>query len=205
MKRRRGRALGLAALGAALAGPAQAGGGAEPGAYCPLPEKGEVPKCMAPARAEYSDYFAALERGQLADADAAQIEQAVAEGAASEHAYLALSSLTYGYYQLARREAERPEQDPEVALRLARWNALLERAYESSPEDDDYREAVHQAAQELRVRAPIELPCQDAQGAPAACNSTEGVLRGLEAADDRAGIRGALERLLRRFFGGDSA
>lgn len=205
MRRGRGAALGLAGLAAALAGPAQAGGGATPGAYCPLPERGEVPQCMAPAQAEYSDYFAALERGKLADADAAQIEQAVAEGAKSEHAYLALSSLTYGYYQLARREAERPEQDPEVALRLSRWNALLERAYEASPEDDAYRTAVQRAAQELRLRAPIQLPCQDAQGAPTACSSTEGVLRGLEAADDRAGIRGALERLLRRFFGGDSA
>jgi hypothetical protein len=198
-------ALLLAGLAAGLAGPARAGGAATPGAYCPLPEKGEVPKCMAPAQATYSDYFAALERGQLADADTAQLEQTVAEGAASGHAYLALSSLTYGYYQLARREAGRPEQDPEVALRLARWNTLLERAYAASAEDDEYRRAVRRAARELRERAPIQLPCQDAEGAPAACSSTESVLRGLEAADERAGIRGALERLLRRFIGGSSA
>jgi len=205
VSRPRVRALGLAGLAAALTAPAYAGEGSKPGAYCPLPEKGEVPQCMAPAQAEYSDYFAALERGTLADADTAQLEQTVAEGAASEHAYLALSSLTYGYYQLARREAERPEQDPAVALRLARWNALLERAYAASPEDDPYRDAVHRAAKDLRRRAPIQLPCQDANGAAAACSSTESVLRGLEATDDRAGIRGALDRILRRFFGGDSA
>jgi hypothetical protein len=155
---------------------------------------------MAPAQQTYSDYFRALASGALADADTAQLEQTVAEGAASEHAYLALSSLTYGYYELARREAGRPEQDPEVALRLARWNALLERAYVASSEDDAYRAAVQRAALELRDRAPITLPCQDAHGAPAECSSTEGVLRGLQAADERAGLRGALERLLRRFF-----
>jgi hypothetical protein len=190
----------LASLALTLAAPVSAGGGAEPGAYCPLPEKGEVPQCMEPAQATYSSYYQALADGNLADADTAELEQTVAEGAASEHAYLALSSLAYGYYQLARREAGRPEQDPEVALRLARWNTLLERAYAASAEDVAYRDAVHRAALELRERAPITLPCQDASGAPAACSSTEGVLRGLETADERAGIRGALERLLRRFF-----
>ena len=197
-------ALLLAVLALTHSRPVSAGGGTEPGAYCPLPEKGEVPQCMEPAQATYSSYFRALADGNLADADSAQLEQTVAEGAASEHAYLALSSLTYGYYQLARREAGRPEQDPEVALRLARWNTLLERAYAASGEDLAYRAAVHRAARELRERAPIRLPCQDASGAPAACSSTEGVLRGLEAADERSGIRGALERLLHRFFGEES-
>jgi hypothetical protein len=192
-------------LALAFAAPARAGDSAEPGAYCPLPEKGEVPQCMAPARAEYSGYFEALERGELADADAAALEETVAAGAASEHAYLALSSLAYGYYQLAQREAGRPEQDPQVALRLARWNRLLERAYAVSEEDESYRHAVESAARELHARAPIALPCQDARGEPAACNSTESVLRGLEAADDRAGLRGAVERLMRRLFGGGSA
>jgi hypothetical protein len=160
---------------------------------------------MAPARETWTGYFDALDRGALGDADAAALERAVAEGSASEHAYLALSSLAYGYYQLARREAGRPQQDPAVTTRLARWNALLEHAYAQSPDDEAYRAAVRHAAEDLRVRAPIRLPCRDARGADSDCDSTESVLRGLDAADERAGIRGALERLLRRFFPGDSA
>ena len=199
MRRRRVAAL-LASLVAGAAGASHAGGGATPGAYCPLPEAGERPKCLAPARAAYSDYFAALDRGSLGDADAASLEAAVAQGAAAEHAYLALSSLAHGYYELARQEAARPEQDPEVALRLARWNDLLERAYAASPDDESYRAAVRRAATELRSRAPLPVPCVDERGAPSSCSSTESVLRSIDAADERAGIGGALGRLLRRFF-----
>jgi hypothetical protein len=199
VKRRRVAAL-VAGLAAGAAGAVHAGGGATPGAYCPLPEPGQQPRCLAPARETYADYFAALERGAIGDADAASVEAAVAQGAAAEHAYLALSSLAHGYYELALREAGRPEQDPEVTLRLARWNQLLERAYSASPEDADYRAAVRRAATELRERAPVALPCVDERGAPSSCSSTESVLRSLDAADERAGLRGALERLLRRFF-----
>jgi hypothetical protein len=155
---------------------------------------------MGPARETYTEYFSALDRGSLADADAAALEAEVAQGAAAEHAYLALSSLAHGYFEIARREAARPEQDPEVALRLARWNALLERAYAASPDDESYREAIRRAARELRERAPLQVPCRDERDAPAACSSTESVLRHIDAADDRAGMRGALERLLRRIF-----
>lgn len=198
------RSAALLALLAGLPGGAAAGGGGTPGAYCPLPDPGEVPKCMAPARATYTEYFTALDRGAVGDAEAATLEAAVAQGAAADHAYLALSSLAHGYYELARREAGRPEQDPQVALRLARWNGLLERAYAESEGDDAYRAAVRRAANELRLRAPIPLPCQDERGAESACSSTESVLRRIDAADERAGIRGALERLLRRLFPEDS-
>ena len=194
------RGGGAALLALLAAGASHAGGGATPGAYCPLPEPGERPKCLAPARATYTEYFAAIDRGAVADADVASLEAAVARGAAAEHAYLALSSLAHGYYELARREAGRPEQDPEVALRLARWNALLERAYAASPEDESYRAAVRRAATELRERAPLPVPCADEHGAPSSCSSTESVLRSIDTADEHAGIRGALERLLRRFF-----
>lgn len=198
MSSRRGVVSWLAAL--AAAGSAHAGGGATPGSYCPLPAPGEQPACLAPARAAFGDYFRALDRGALADADAATLEAAIAQGAAADHAYLALSSLAHGYYELARLEAERPEQDPEVALRLARWNDLLEHAYAASPDDERYRAAVRQAAEELRARAPVSLPCRDERGNASSCSSTESVLRSIDAADERAGMRGALERLLRRFF-----
>src|SRR5262249_40571350 len=139
-------------------------------------------------------------RGALGDADAATLEAAVAQGAAADHAYLALSSLAHGYYELARREAERPGQDPEVALRLAARNDLPGPADAASPDDARYRPPVRQAAQELHERAPVSLPCRDERDNAAACSSTENVLRSIDAADEHAGVRGALERLLRRFF-----
>ena len=33
------------------------------GAYCPLPEPGQVPQCLAPARAEFGDFFQAVDTG----------------------------------------------------------------------------------------------------------------------------------------------
>lgn len=196
----RRRAVSAVLAVCAAAAPALAGGGAAPGAYCPLPEPGQKPACLGPARQTYTEYFTALDAGAIADADAASLEAAVAQGAAAEHAYLALSSLAHGYFEIARREAARPEQDPEVALRLARWNALLERAYAASPDDESYRAAVRRAARELRDRAPLQVPCRDEHGAASECSSTESVLRNIDAADARAGVRGALERLLRRIF-----
>jgi hypothetical protein len=119
-----------------------------------------------------------------------------------ESAYLALSSLSYGYYRLAQRAAENQDADPEITARLARWNELLARAYRASPDDERYRAAVKQAALDLHERAPIDLPCAGSQGARS-CRSTEDVLREIEAASDRVGIRGALAGLLRRMFGGE--
>lgn len=186
------------------AGSAGAGKEIEPGAYCPLTEKGEVPKCLEPAQETYAEFFTALD-GEPDDAALAQVEQAVARGAEEERAYLALSSLTYGYYRLARQAALSETADPAVTARLARWNDLLANAYSESPDDARYRAAVRQAAEELRDRAPIAVPCRDAQGDTAECTSTESVLREFNAASDRVGIRGALERLLQRFFGAEAS
>lgn len=184
-----------------LASGAARAGGTGPGAYCPLPEKGEVRTCLAPAQETYADFFAALE-GDADDEALSGVEAAVARGAREERAYLALSSLAYGYYRLARRAAASDTTDPRVTSRLARWNDLLARAYRESPGDARYRAAVRQAAEDLSVRAPIRLPCRDDHGRPAACSSTESVLRGIDAARDEVGIRGALARVIRRFFGG---
>ena len=84
----------------------------------------------------------------------------------------------------------------------ARWNDLLELAYSRSPDDASYRAAVRRAAEDLSQRAPVPLPCRDAQGHESDCRSTEDVLRGFNARSDEVGIRGALDRLLRRLFGG---
>ena len=189
-----------AALG--LPPPAHAADAAQPGAYCPLPEPGQVPACLDPAKQAYGEFFEALDAGELHDAPLAGVEDAVARGADAEEAYLALSSLTYGYYRLAQRTAAAENADPVVVERLARWNGLLASAYRENASDAAYRASVERAARELRDRAPVLLPCRDAEGGEAACTSTEAVIRGFNATTEEVGMRGALERLLRRLFGG---
>jgi hypothetical protein len=179
-----------------------AGDPAAAGAYCPLPPPGQKPRCLGPAEAEYGEFFAALAGGLPADAATARVEADLAAGPASENAYLALSSVAYGYWQISERAAA-THPDPALAARLERWNALLRRAYAASPADAPYRAAVREAALDLRRRAaPVRLRCVDAAGATAECDSTEAVLRGLDAASGEVGLRGALERLLERLFGG---
>lgn len=201
------RLLGLAGL-LALSGGAQAADKKfVAGAYCPLPEKGEVPRCLGAAEDAYGEFFTALDGGVEAAEEGAlrPVEAAVAEGAGGEQAYLALSSLTHGYFRLAERAAKSEATDPELVARLARWNDLLARAYSGSEGDSEYRAAVRQAAEELNERTRVSLPCRGPQGEPSDCNSTEDVLRGFNAASDRVGIRGALERVIERFFGGDES
>jgi len=195
-------ALALALAGGLPAGAAAAGETVEPGAYCPLPKPGETPRCLEPARAEYGEFFAALAEEGVDEAGLARVEGDVEAGAASERAYLALSSLAYGYYQLSLQAAASERSDPQIVARLERWNALLGRAYRQSPEDAAYRRAVREAALDLQRRAPpVSLRCLDQGGAAVACDSTDAVMRGLDTAAGEVGIRGGLERLLRRLFG----
>jgi hypothetical protein len=200
----RGRLRGLLALGlASAAAGAWAGEAVVPGAYCPLPEPGQRPACLEPARARYAEFFAALGAGALDDARAATLEADLVAGAASERAYLALSSLAYGYYWMAERAARDPRTLPEVQSRLERWNEVLAAAYAASPADAAWRSAVREAAADVHRRAPpVALHCLDARGAPARCDSTEAVLRALSHERDRTGIRGALRSLVRRVRGG---
>ena len=190
-----------------------ASGDVEPGAYCPLPKQGEKPSCLEPAMDQYKDFFAALDDddASVGDADAklGRVERDLAAGASSENAYLALSSLTYGYYRLSLRAAAQESQgpaDPRVVARLERWNALLGAAYDASPEDERFRNAVHEAAQDLQHRAPpVRLRCVDESGDTVECTSTEAVIRGVNAAAGEVGIRGGLERLLERIMGGGAS
>jgi hypothetical protein len=175
------------------------------GAYCPFPEKGETPKCLEPAKDRYAEFFKALAAGRLSDADAAKLERDVASGASSKTPYLAISSLSYGYYQLAQRAAANPDEDPAVVARLERWNELLVRAYDMGAGDPSYRAAVREAALDLEQRGPrVMLGCVDELGRKSECNSTEAVLRGINQAEEKVGIRGALGRLFRRVLGGDN-
>jgi hypothetical protein len=188
------------ALGAPLAFGAQE---IEPGAYCPFPQEGETPECLEPAQDRYAEFFAALAAGDLSDEDVANLERDVASGAWSDTPYLAISSLSYGYYQLAQLAAANPDEDPAVVARLERWNELLVRAYDISGDDPSYRAAVREAALDLERRGPrVPLECVDERGQTTECNSTEAVLRGFNQAEEKIGIRGALGRLFQRVMGG---
>jgi len=184
--------------------PAFAAGDVKPGAYCPFPKKGEKPSCMEPAQQEYGEFFTALAEGdELSDEDVSRLERDVASGAKADTAYLAISSLSYGYFRLAQQAAANPGEDPAVVARLERWNELLAEAYDASSEDPTYREAVREAALDLQERAPaVVLDCANEHGETVACNSTEVVLRGFNRAGEQVGIRGALGRLLNRMLGG---
>jgi len=193
-------------VAAGLAGGAAAAGGdaRAAGAYCPLPAPGQRARCLDPAKSSYGEFFTALEAGTPAEADAVRLERDVAAGAASAQAYLALSSLAYGYWRLSER-AESEQADPQVAQRLERWNALLRQAYEASPEDARYRAALREAALDLQRRAPpVRVRCVSADGEAAECDSTEAVLRGIDATTGEVGLRGALSRLLARLLGSDT-
>jgi hypothetical protein len=175
------------------------------GAYCPLPPPGESARCLAPAQAAYGEFFEALESGVPAEAATARLDADLAAGPGSPNAYLALSSVAYGYWRLSERAAA-AQTDPALASRLESWNALLGQAYAASPAASSYRAAVREAALDLRRRAPpVRLRCVDADGASTACDSTEAVLRGIDAASGEVGLRGAFERFLERIFGGEGS
>jgi hypothetical protein len=180
----------------------RAAGGNQPGAYCPLPKKGETPLCLEPAIAEYSEFFSAIEEEDMSETRLARLEGDLAAGAEAENAYLALSSLAYGYYRLSQRVAAADYADPLFLARLEQWNALLAVAYEASGDDTDFRQAVREAALDLQRNAPpVRLRCADERGEAMECDSTDAVMRGIDAAANEVGIRGALERLLKRILG----
>lgn len=180
-----------------------AAGKVAPGSYCALPVKGETPKCLGPAIAEYGEFFTALGEEDVDAAQLERVERDLAEGG-SEKAYLALSSLAYGYWQLSRRAAAEPNSDPAIAEQLEQWNAVLAMAYEANPDDPKFRSAVREAALDLSKRAPpVRLRCIDEQGEASDCDSTDAVLRGLDAVAGEAGIGGGLQRLLERMFGAE--
>lgn len=172
------------------------------GAYCKIPEEGEASACLQNAQRSYTDFFRGLAQDRLSDVEAQRVERDVAEGAQSERSYEALSTLAYGYYRLARATSFRGGSDPETTARLEHWNELLSKAYATSEADPGYREAVRQAALDLRRRAPpMALHCTDAGGKPSRCDSTEAVVRAMGEVRDTTGVRGEIGRLVDRIFG----
>jgi len=174
-----------------------------PGAYCPLPKAGEVPSCLAGAQETYQGFFLGLEAGNLDEAEAARIEQDL-KGARPEKRFEALSSLSYGYFRLAGNVAGSERPNPALISRLERWNQLLGEAYAESEADPSYRAAVREAAVDLRRNVPaLGLRCADEQGRTTRCESTEAVIRAMDARRQETGLRGALSRLIQAVFPGD--
>ena len=200
MRRGRAAATLLALLLVAPLASRAAEGEIGPGSYCPLPREGEKPSCLEPAVAEYGEFFRAVDSGSIDAAELARVEGAVASGAASPQGYLALSSIAYGYYRLSQQAARTPEVDPAIAARLERWNALLGQAYDAS-QSDAWRTAVRAAALDLHRNAPSVPTCRDAQGAEVTCDSTDALMREIDAKAGEVGFRGGLERLLERILG----
>ena len=185
------RALLLLALVALPAGFARsdAGDPASAGAYCPLPEPGQVPQCLAPARAQFGDFFEAVESGNLEERESQRLEAALGGSASPEEAYLALSSLAYGYFRLAQRAAADPQARPELTERLERWNRVLVEAYAENSADPEFQQAVKLAARDIDTKAPTGGP-------------TSELLQQISQADGQSsGMRGALEGLIGRILG----
>lgn len=203
MRRRHSGALLAALLPLLPAAGAPAAGEVKPGAYCALPKSGETPTCLGPAMQEYGGFFTALGHDEVDAEEVERMQRDLTSGAGSEKSYLALSSLAYGYWRLSQLEAAQPGSNPAIAAQLEQWNAALAMAYEGSPDDPGFRAAVRAAALDLSRRAPpVRLRCVDEQGRSTECDSTDAVLRGLDAVAGEAGIGGGLQRLLERLFGG---
>jgi len=189
------RAAWLAA--GALALLAASGDPSRPGAYCPLPKAGEVPQCLAGAQETYEGFFLGVKGGELDPADAERVEAAVRSGEVD-----ALSSLSYGYFMLAKVQADAGSPNPALQARLERWNQLLTETWIQNEDDPRYREAVRAAAEDIHAHVPAQgLRCTDDQGQVTRCASTEAVIRAMDARRQETGLRGALARLLTALFG----
>jgi hypothetical protein len=177
---------------------AATGDPSKPGAYCPLPKAGEVPSCLAGAEQTYEGFFLGVREGEVDEEAAERVEAAVRGGEVE-----ALSSLSYGYFMLARAQAASSEPDPARQARLERWNQLLADAYANSEDDPRYRAAVREAAVDINANVPaLGLRCLDESGKETRCDSTEAVVRAIDLARQQTGLRGALSRLLGSIFGG---
>ncbi len=194
----------LAGLGPALE--ARGAGEIEAGAYCPLPQKGETPKCLEPAMREYGEFFTAVGEGKVDAESLARVEEALNAPDGSPKSYLALSSLAYGYWRLSERASGQEETHEEITDQLAQWNAVLGRAYDASAEDETFRMALREAALDLQAHAPpVRVSCLDDRGRATECSSTDVVVRGLDTAASDVGLRGGLRRLIQRWVGSDDS
>ena len=170
------------------------------GAYCPIPEPGETPSCQVPAREQYGEFFAAVESGRADPAQTTQIEAALSRTGDETGAYLALSSIAYGYYRLAHEASQQPHANPRLTARLMRWNELLTRVYGAESTPPALKAAVRTAAEDLGARVPpIGVTCT--AGREADCEAVRGLVGALAAIDERTSMRSPLSRLGERLLG----
>ncbi len=196
----------LASLPSLAIGEARGSGEIQPGAYCPIPQPGETPSCLEPARKEYGDFFSAVDEGKVDAESLERVERAVAAADGSASSYRALSSLAYGYWRLSERASGEEETHADITERLEQWNAVLGRAYDASAGDETFRAALREAALDLQQRAaPVRVACLDEQGRATECTSTDVVVRGLDTAASDVGLRGGLRRLIERWVGSDDS
>jgi len=210
---RRSFRSGLASAGIArilhVSGPAAwagdvrpSGDSAELGAYCPLPKPGQAPAaCLGTAQSTYADFFSAVESGTLDELDQGSAARGEADLYDADRAYLALSSLAYGYYRVAESAARAPGADDAFAARLAHWNELLGKAYQDSApaQQGGLRGALQQAVADLRAHAPA-VALHDCVGS-GSCTSTGALVEAFGAIDRAAGLRSPLAQLVQRLLG----
>lgn len=171
-----------------------------PGSYCALPEPGEQPVCLAPARARHASFFEAIEAGRVDPAATSQLEEILVSNPGSPDAYLALSSLAYGYMNLARQAAAERDTSPVLTARLARWNALLSTSYAEPTSPEHFRSALLEAARDIQDKvSDLGTTCSE-NGAPGEeCSS--GLVLALERLESGGPIRSPLRKLVDRFRG----
>jgi len=170
------------------------------GAYCPIPEPGETPVCQEPARERYGEFFEAVEAGRIDPAQTAQIEAALTHSGDEGAAYLALSSLAYGYYRLAHQTGGQPGSDPRLQARLVQWNELLAGVYGDESTSPALKQAVRAAAEDLERRVPtVGVTCT--AGHVEECESLTGLVGALTAIDENTSVRSPLSRLVERLLG----
>ncbi len=172
------------------------------GAYCPLPAPGETPVCQAPARERYGAFFAAVEAGDIDPAQMVQIEAALTRSGDGDEgaAYLALSSLVYGYYRLALDAGAVPGSEPRLQARLVRWNQLLTRVYGADDTPPALKAAVRTAAEDLEKRvSTVGVTCT--AGRVEDCENATGLVGALSAIDEGTSMRSPLSRLIERLLG----
>jgi hypothetical protein len=173
------------------------------GSFCRLPEPGEKPVCLQPARDTYGEFFAAVEEGHVSDDLLDGPESALVAEPGSYEAYVALTSIAFGYLSLARHASDTADMNPELAGRLERWNELLSETYARRSVPAHFKDALRQAADDLHFRVSnMRTSCVMASGRSGGCSS--GLVGALREADEAGVVRSPMRRLIERIRGNET-
>ncbi len=176
------------------------GGEIAAGSYCTLPEPGQKPACLAPARAEHPGFFNAVDGGEVDEVASSRLEDVLRNDPGSPDAYLALSSLAYGYMQLAHSAAAAQQGSPVLTARLERWNALISQSYAEQASPDHFKSALLEAARDIQAKvAGLGATCIGGDSASGECST--GLVEALEQIDSHGPIRDPMRGILDRLLG----